>query len=65
MLLVGAIDTDDFNPDAVTGEADNDWWWYALYGALAVLGVLVQARSAERLRESMRQSWAARGGEQA
>jgi hypothetical protein len=65
MLLVGAIDTDDFSPDAVTGEADNDWWWYALYGALAVLGILVQARSAERLRESMRQSWAGRGVEQA
>ncbi len=62
MLLVGAIDTDEFGDEAVTELANNDWWWYAVYAVLAVVGIVVQVRSAERLRGSMREAWAAEHG---
>lgn len=63
MILIGAIDTADFTDDVVTEQADNDWWWYVLYVVLAVAGVVAQSRAAERLRGSLRETWAAeRGG---
>lgn len=47
----------------MTEQADNDWWWYVLYVVLAVAGVVAQSRAAERLRGSLRETWAAeRGG---
>lgn len=60
MVLAGAIGTEDFTDDAVTGAAADDWWWYAVYLALAVAGIVYQARFLGRMRGSMRDSWAAR-----
>jgi hypothetical protein len=60
MVLAGTIGTDEFTDDAVTSHANDDWWWYVLYLALAVAGVLFQARAIGRLRGTMRQSWEAR-----
>jgi hypothetical protein len=60
MVLTGAIGTEDFTDDAVTARAADDWWWYVLYLALAIVGVVYQARTMERMRGSMRDSWEAR-----
>jgi hypothetical protein len=57
MLLVRAIDTQEFSNAAVTARIGNDWW-FLLYLALALFGVVVQARATDRLRRSMRDSWA-------
>lgn len=56
MLLVGTLDTHEFTDEDVTTRA-NDWWWYAIFLALAVAGVIAQSRAAERLRGSLRDSW--------
>ena len=57
MLLVGAVDTQDFSNAAVTARIGNDWW-FLIYLALALFGVVVQARASDQLRRSMRDSWA-------
>ena len=57
MVLAGTIGTEDFTDNAVTARADDDWWWYALFVGLAIVGVLYQARAMERMRGSMRESW--------
>ena len=62
MVLTGAIGTEDFTDNAVTARADDDWWWYVVYIGLALVGVLYQARSMERMRGSMRDTWDARRG---
>lgn len=60
MLLTGAVDTVDFTDDAATEQVDAGWWWYVVYGALAITGMLSQLRAAGELRRSTRESWAAR-----
>jgi hypothetical protein len=60
MVLTGAIETEDFTDEAVTAQAGDDWWWYVVYGVLAVAGIVYQARAMERMRGSMRESWEAR-----
>jgi hypothetical protein len=57
MLLVGSVDTQEFGNAAVTARIGNDWW-FLLYLALALFGVVVQARRTDQLRRSMRDSWA-------
>ena len=41
---------------------DVDWWWYAMYGALAVAGMIAQFTQIDRLSASMRESWSEAGG---
>jgi hypothetical protein len=36
MLIVGALETDDFTAAAATERIKDDWWWYAVMIALAV-----------------------------
>ncbi len=62
MLLVGAINTDDFNDEAATELANNDWWWYVVFVVLAVYGLVAQIRATDRLGRSMREAWAADHG---
>jgi hypothetical protein len=59
MLLAGAVNTDDFDQDAVTEQANDDWWWYVIFALFAVLGLASQVRHTERMRRSMRESWTA------
>lgn len=61
MLLVGAVQTGDLDSGATTRNADDDWWWYAMYVALAVTGLVVQARIAATLRSSAREQWSTTG----
>lgn len=60
MLLAGTIDTRDFDDDDLTTRAVDGWWWYAVYIGLAVVGIVAQVRGADRLRRSVRASWAER-----
>lgn len=62
MLLAGTIDTGDSDDDDLTARAGDGWWWYAIYIGLAVAGIIIQTRDAERLRRSVRASWAAERG---
>ena len=62
MLLVGAVETGDFESVSTTQRLDDDWWWYAIYVVLAVAGVVIQVRRTAQLRASLREQWAASGG---
>ena len=57
MLLVGAADVSDFDRAITTQRIDDDWWWYLIYLALAVVGMVAQARLLSSLRAPMRQEW--------
>ncbi len=59
MLLVGTTDSADFTKDSATEQIDAGWWWYVVYGVLALAGVVSQIRGAARIRGSMREAWAA------
>ena len=59
MVLTGALETDEFTSDTVIETAEHDWWWLALYVALAIAGVIVQLRATDRWRMSMRAAWEA------
>lgn len=62
MLLGGVLDTADFTSASVTERIDDSWWWYALYVALAVVGIFAQLREIDRIRMSTRQAWIDAGG---
>lgn len=62
MLIVGALETDDFTAAAATERIKDDWWWYAVMIALAVAGLLSQVRTVESLRASLRAAWIESGG---
>ncbi len=62
MLLAGTLDASDLDTRTVTDQASHGWWWYAIYLALAVAGIVVQLRAAEQRRASVREAWAARRG---
>lgn len=62
MLIVGALETDDFTATAATERIKDDWWWYVVMIALAVAGLLSQVRTVESLRTSLRSAWVESGG---
>lgn len=60
MLVSGAIDTREFTDEDVTEQAASaGWWWYVVYAVFAVAGTTVQIESAQRLRGSVRDGYAA------
>ncbi len=64
MLLVGTAETADFRTEIFVQEIDDQWWWYVIYGVLAIAGIVAQIRVVENLRSSIRASWAEAGGKQ-
>ena len=64
MLIFGAISLSDFDSVATTDRLNEDWWWFAIYAGLAIVGLIVQIRNTTRLRASMREAWARSGGGQ-
>ncbi|WP_433612386.1 DUF4203 domain-containing protein [Prescottella agglutinans] len=56
MLLVGTLDTADFDEETLTATVAHDWWWYALYVVLVVAGTIAQARMLGRER-TLRDQW--------
>lgn len=62
MLLFGVVSAADFtNPD-LTIAINDQWWWYLLYLALVVLGIVVQVRAIGHLRQTMQNAWTAGRG---
>lgn len=59
MLISGALVPDALTVERVAAEMDRGWLWYALYGVLALLGVLAQFRALRGRRRPMRQQWSA------
>ena len=55
MLIVGTIGINRLTADGVGAEMSRGWWWYVLYGGLALLGIIAQLRS--RGSRTMRQQW--------
>lgn len=58
MLLTGALDTEQINSSApVTAELNDDWYWYAIWIAAAIVGVVTQIRLADRMSGTARDAW--------
>ena len=57
LLLTGSLDSDELSTTKTTDVIDLDWWWFAIYAALVISGVIAQARTAARLDETWRESW--------
>ncbi len=57
MLVTGAMDSADFDRASIADRVSDDWWWYALFLFLALVGLVTQTRDAAAMRRSMRASW--------
>ena len=57
MLLVGAVDTDDFDSGVTTESVNDDWWWYAIYVGLAVVGIITQWTASAHRQATLREAW--------
>ncbi len=57
MLLFGTFDTEDFSIGLTTEYVADDWWWFVIYGGLAVGGLIAQFTDVDRRRETLRQAW--------
>jgi Domain of unknown function (DUF4203) len=58
MLVFGAIDASTFTNGDFVSLVKDDWWWYALFFVLTIMGILGQSRSVASTRASMREQWA-------
>jgi hypothetical protein len=63
MLLTGTLNSSDLDTADVTDQISHGWWWYAIYGVLAVAGLVVQLRSANQRQASLREAWDARASD--
>ena len=57
MLIAGTIGINRMTAEGVSAEMSRGWWWYVLYGGLAVLGIIAQLRAQSRGPRTMRQQW--------
>ena len=57
MLLFGVVDTADFDSRATTRNVNDDWWWYATYIGLAIVGGISQFRANELRQDTLRAAW--------
>jgi hypothetical protein len=55
MVIAGTIGINRLTAEGVGAEMCRGWWWYVLYGGLALLGIIAQLRS--RGPRTMRQQW--------
>lgn len=58
MLLFGVTNLGEFNSGETTKTLNDDWWWYAIYIGLAVIGMIAQFTDVDRRRASLREAWA-------
>jgi hypothetical protein len=58
MLLSGVVDLGDFDSAQTTAALQDDWWWYAIYLALALGGLIAQFADAQRRTATLREAWA-------
>lgn len=59
LLLLGVLDSPDLATAETTQALDLGWWWYAAYLVLAIVGLVVQLRTADARRGTLRGAWAA------
>jgi hypothetical protein len=57
MLLFGVTDVGDFDSAQTTEALADDWWWFAIYLALAVGGMIAQFIDVDRRRDTLREAW--------
>lgn len=58
MLLTDRLQTSEITDSAgVTDRLHDDWWWYAIWGVLAVAGLLAQLGAHDRATGTMREAW--------
>jgi hypothetical protein len=62
LLAVGELETDEFTNQLASETLDLGWWWYAIYGVLAVAGIVAQVRFVESIRGSVADQWSSDGG---
>jgi hypothetical protein len=55
MVIAGSIGINRLTAEGVAAEMSRGWWWYVLYGGLALLGIIAQLRA--RGPRTMRQQW--------
>ena len=61
MLLFGVVDAETWSVQT-TQTLDDNWWWYAIYLTLALVGVVLQISSIGRWTASLRETWVQAGG---
>ncbi len=57
MLVTGAMESADFTRDAFADRVHDDWWWYVVFVALALLGTISQLRDASAMRRGLAAGW--------
>ena len=57
MVIAGTIGINRMTAEGVSAEMSRGWWWYVLYGGLALLGIIAQLRAQSRGSRTMRQQW--------
>ncbi len=57
MVIAGSIGLNRMTVEGVSAEMSRGWWWYVLYGGLALLGIVAQLRARPGGRRTMRQQW--------
>jgi hypothetical protein len=57
MLLVGSLNSADFTRGAFTDAVQDSWGWYLTLLALALVGILAQARQAVMMRRTIEEVW--------
>ncbi|HEY5979182.1 MAG TPA: DUF4203 domain-containing protein [Microlunatus sp.] len=57
MVIAGSIGLNRLTVEGVSAEMGRGWWWYVLYGGLALLGIVAQLRARSRGPRTMRQQW--------
>lgn len=61
-LILGKLDVADLEDPATPGAIQIEGWWYAVYAALAIAGIIAQVGSTARFEASLREQWAQSGG---
>lgn len=64
MVLTGTVHTNEFTDAGVTERIRDSWWWYLIYLAVMVTGIVVQGREVQELRASTRTAWTEAGGKE-
>lgn len=59
MLLIGTVDSNQLESADATEHVTDNGWWYVAYLALAIFGVVAQARHATTMRATAREHWQA------
>ncbi|WP_404390701.1 DUF4203 domain-containing protein [Humibacillus xanthopallidus] len=57
MLLVGALNSEDFMRGDFTDTVQANWGWSLALLALALIGIIAQARQREAMRRSVHETW--------